>query len=92
MIVRIWAGSTMTAMSGMRDPQRGQAMTSSAWTLIGSCAQAFLRASASTCWSFGVSGTEPSSVAFLPYRLASARERRAGWSFQVPLPREENNP
>jgi hypothetical protein len=48
MIVRIWAGSTMTAMSGMRDPQRGQAMTSISWTLASSRAQALLRENAPT--------------------------------------------
>jgi hypothetical protein len=30
--LRIWVGSTMTAMTAMRDPRRGQAITSSSWT------------------------------------------------------------
>jgi hypothetical protein len=38
----------MTAMSDMGDPQRGQALMSSVWTLASSRAQAFLRGSAST--------------------------------------------
>jgi hypothetical protein len=29
MILRIWVGSVMTAMTDMRDPHRGQAITSS---------------------------------------------------------------
>jgi hypothetical protein len=48
MILRIWAGSVMTAMTDILSPQRGQAKTSSAWTLDSSQAQALLRESAST--------------------------------------------
>jgi hypothetical protein len=29
MMLRIWVGSVMTAMTDIRDPQRGQTMTSS---------------------------------------------------------------
>jgi len=89
MILRIWAGSVMTAMTDIRDPQRGQARTSIAWTLASSRAQALRRQSASTSRSFGVSEGAGSAAAFLPYQLAGARERRAAWLFHVPRPREE---
>jgi hypothetical protein len=73
----IWAGSMTTAMTDMRDPQRGQAMTSSAWTLASSRAQALRRQSASTSRSTGASGGVESAEAFLPYQFAGDRERRA---------------
>ena len=89
MILRIWAGSVMTAMTDIRDPHRGQASTSIAWTLAGSRAQALRRQSASTSRSIGVSEDAGSAVAFLPYQLAGARELRATWLFHVPRPRDE---
>jgi len=64
-------------MTDMRDPHRGQAITSSSWTFASSRAQAFLRESASTSRSFGVSEHAGSAAAFLPYQLADARKRRA---------------
>ena len=70
MILRIWAGSVMTAMTDIRDPHRGQASTSIAWTLASSRAQALRRQSASTSRSLGVSEDAGSAVAFLPYQLA----------------------
>ena len=88
MILRIWAGSVMTAMTAIRDPQRGQARTSIAWSLASSRAQALGRQSASTSWSFGVWEGAGSAAAFLAYQLAGACERRAERSFQVPRPRE----
>ena len=89
MILRIWAGSRMTAMTDIPLPQRGQAITSSSWTLASSRAQALRRQSAPTSRSIGVSKDAGSAAAFLPYQLAGARERRAAWLFQVPRPREE---
>ena len=68
----------MTATTDMRDPHRGQAMTSNSWTLATSRAQAVLRESAPTYWSFGASGSAGSPDAFLPYRFAGAREARGG--------------
>jgi hypothetical protein len=82
----------MTAMTNFLLPQRGQAMTSSSWTLASSRAQALRRVRASTSRSFEVSRATESADAFLPYQLAGARERRAGWLFQVPRSREEYNP
>jgi hypothetical protein len=78
MILRIWAGSVMTAMTDMRDPQRGQARTSIAWTLASSRVQALRRQSASTSWSFAAPESVGSADAVRPYQLAGARERRAG--------------
>ena len=92
MILRTWTGSVMTAMTDMRDPQRGQARTSIAWTLASSRAQTLRRQSASTSWSFGVSEGVGSAAAFLPYQPAGARERSEAWLFHVPRPREEYNP
>ena len=92
MSLRIWAGSVMTAMTDMRDPQRGQARTSIAWTLASSRAQALRRQRASTSRSFGASGSAGSAAAVRPYQLAGARVRRAGRTFHVPRPREEYNP
>ena len=86
--LRIWAGSVITAMTAIRDPQRGQAITSSSWTLDSSRAQALRQQSASTSRSSVVPEGAGSAAAFLPYQLAGARERRAGRSFQVPRPRE----
>jgi hypothetical protein len=82
----------MTAMTDIQAPQRGQAITSSSWTLASSRAQAFLRESMPISWFFGASGSAGSPDAFLPYQFAGARDRRAGRSFQVPRPREEYNP
>ena len=45
MILRIWVGSVMTAMTAMREPHRGQAMMSSSWTLASSRADAERHAS-----------------------------------------------
>jgi hypothetical protein len=74
MILRIWAGSVMRAMTDIRDPHFGQAMTSNSWTLASSRAQALRRQSASTSRSFGVSKSAGSATACLPYQLAGARE------------------
>ena len=57
MILRIWAGSVMTAITDIRLPQRGQAMTSSSCTLASSRAQALRRQSASTSRSFVALGS-----------------------------------
>ena len=92
MILRIWAGSVMTAMTDIRDPHFGQARTSIAWTLASSRAQALRRQSASTSLSFAAPGSVGSADAVRPYHLAGARARRAGRSFQVPRPREEERP
>jgi hypothetical protein len=89
MILRIWAGSRMRAMTDILLPQRGQARTSIEWTLASSRAQALRRQSASTSWCFGVSEGAGSAADFLPYQFAGARERSAERSFQVPRPREE---
>jgi hypothetical protein len=45
MILWIWVGSVMTAMTAMREPHRGQAMMSSSWTLASSRADAERHAS-----------------------------------------------
>ena len=68
----------MTAMTDILLPQRGQAMTSSSWTLASSRAQALRRESASTSWSFKVSEGEGSAAALLPYQPVGARIQRAG--------------
>jgi hypothetical protein len=89
MILRIWAGSAMTAMSDILLPQRGQAMTSSSWTLTSSRANAFLRERTPISWPFGASESAGSAPSSLPYQAAGARDLRAGRSFQVPRDREE---